>query len=336
MRSKQLLLWAFPVTFLSIQCHAFLTPAALSKPSSTNSALFGAFDKRNKQRDLIKKMEEAKRQREMVEGGDSASGTSFGTAESSTIRKSDEDVKKENDMKRFEQLLNNEAVTYDIDGKSDNYMTKKQEEEEMDAGYMKCEYIHENYLSKFLTAYRMIGPQFTIGLKKKIVKGVDRIFEGDPAKEHPFQDLVRIENGNALGEEGAKRLLPWLNKNSAKHKDYLVILSDPRPKSTELRSTYRSLIKLSPDILEKLIIINSDTPAENRRYLKKQGTGIASLNVFCDEKMEWMRNYTALGTKRWSMCMFIVADGRVQKLVRELDVDLVSSVIQNAVKSLNT
>lgn len=165
-----------------------------------------------------------------------------------------------------------------------------------------------------------------------IDKGVDRIFEGDPAKEDPFHDLVMIANENALGENGAKRLLPWLNKNSAKQTNFLVIISDPRPKSTELRTAMKSMEKLPSNILSQTIVINADTPAENRRFLKKQG--LSSINIYCDEKREWMREYTALGAKRWAMCMFIVAEGRVQRIVREMDVDTVGSVIQNAVKSL--
>ena len=86
----------------------------------------------------MRKMQEAKRQREMAEIGsdddDYAKGTNV-----KTIKKSDAEIKKENDMKRFEQLLNSESATinYGIDGNSMNYMTKKQEEEEMDAG---CEF----------------------------------------------------------------------------------------------------------------------------------------------------------------------------------------------------
>ncbi len=56
-------------------------------------------------------------------------------------------------------------------------------------------------------------------------------------------------------------------------------------------------------------MINADTPAENRRFVKKTfgtaegggSTGIASsgmrdgLTILCDENLEWMREYTALG-----------------------------------------
>ena len=165
-----------------------------------------------------------------------------------------------------------------------------------------------------------------------IDKGVDRIFEGDPVMEEPFHDLVMIGNENALGENGTKRLLPWLNKNSAKQTDFLVIISDPRPKSTDLRTAMKSMEKVPSNILSQTIVINADTPAENRRILKK--LGLSSINIYCDEKREWMREYTALGEKRWAMCMFILSEGRVQKLVRELDVDSVSSVIPNAIKSM--
>lgn len=51
--------------------------------------------------------------------------------------------------------------------------------------------------------------------------------------------------------------------------------------------------------------------------------------------MEWMRAYTALGQKRFSMCMFILADERIQKLARDVDGVLANRVIQNAVKSLD-
>ena len=111
--------------------------------TTTTTILYGAFNKRNKQGDLMKKMQEAKRQREMQEGYDveEEGSTRSTTKTSSKIRqKSDEEMKRENDMKRFEQLLNSESATinYDVDGKSGNYLTKKQEEEEIDAG---CEFI---------------------------------------------------------------------------------------------------------------------------------------------------------------------------------------------------
>ena len=93
----------------------------------------------------MKKMQEAKRQREIAESSDIDS-TDEGD-QTPRIRKSDEEVKKENDMRRFEQLLNSESATinYSIDGGTNNYLTKKQEEEEINAG---CKFRNvKNYFS---------------------------------------------------------------------------------------------------------------------------------------------------------------------------------------------
>jgi hypothetical protein len=69
------------------------------------------------------------------------------------------------------------------------------------------------------------------------------------------------------------------------------------------------------------------------RWLKKNNS--VDLHIYSDEKMEWMRAYTALGQKRFSMCMFILADKRIQKLARDVDGVVANRVIQNAVKSLD-
>ena len=95
---------------------------------------------------------------------------------------------------------------------------------------------------------------------------MDQIFEGDPAPTDPFQDLVSIQTDLALGEAGSNRIVPWLHKSPSKHKDYLVVVTDPRIKSSELRDLMNIISTRMPDdILSKIVVINSDTPAENRR-----------------------------------------------------------------------
>ena len=97
-------------------------------------------------------------------------------------------------------------------------------------------------------------------------RGVERVFEGDPAPTEPFEHLINIVNENALSKKGAKNLIPWLTQNSSKQKDYLIVISDPRPKSLALRKTLPKLVSsLSPEMKQKIILINADTPAENRR-----------------------------------------------------------------------
>lgn len=155
------------------------------------------------------------------------------------------------------------------------------------------------------------------------------MFEGDPAPTQPFEEIVNIRSENALGET-AKRLVPWLKNTKS---DYLIIVCDPRVTSPELRAAAQALHGgLGKDMLSKLIIVNADTPAENRRWLKKNN--MDDLVVFSDEKREWMRAYTALGENRWSMTMFVIADERIQKIAREMESIVAVKVIQNAVQAM--
>lgn len=164
--------------------------------------------------------------------------------------------------------------------------------------------------------------------------GVDRLFEGDPAPTECFEELLNIKSENAIGSRGAERLVPWLRKNPARQSDYTVILCDPRRQSSELREACQKCqSELPVDIRSRLIIINADSPAENRRWLKKDEL-VDKVEVYSDEKMDWMRAYTALGEKRWSMTMFVISDERVQKVAREVDIYSVSKSVKNAVKSM--
>lgn len=260
---------------------------------SNSMALFGAFDKRNKQGELAKKMAEAKRQKEARENIDSLS---LGSDQAANTSVSAEEMKAINDRKRFEELLNNEAATLNFGIGNGSYKTAAQEEEEISA----------------------------------FKRGLDRMMEGDPAKEPPFYNVVNIHTGNALGKDGAKWMLPWLNTNQ---KDYLIIFTDPREKSMDLRTTMKNLsVNVPADELSKLIVINADTPAENKRYIKKND--ISNVSIYCDEKREWMREYTVLGENRWSMSLMILANGRVERLVRDVDAELAIPTLLNALQSM--
>jgi len=261
---------------------------------SDTSLFMGKF--RSRQAELQKKMMLAKKQgaKERQKNDDSSEVDS---------RLTDAEIKEQNDRKRFEELLNsNTAASMSIanggNSLSDNYLTTEQEEETIDA-------------------YR---------------RGVDRLFEGDPANSEVFEELVSMKSENAIGETGAKRLLPWLRNTNIS--DYIVVVSDPREKSMEFRSTIKSLSSELPiDIFNKIVFINADTPSENRKALGKMKLADSSIRLFSDEKREWMQTYTALGENRWSLTLFILAEGRVQKLVREFSQISCSSVIQNAINA---
>lgn len=275
----------------------------------SSTALFRGAKNAKKQMELAKKMALAKQQKqraaEDAEGGGAFDGQSASAASSASADSmSDDEIKAENDRRRFDELLNSERATAMFGFNTESgYLTREQEEEAATAGAARGR--------------------------------VDRLFEMDSAPSTPFEDIVNIRTENALGESGAKNLVPWLHKNTARHKDYLVVITDPREKSSELRQAITSVCKSLPKpILSKTIIINADAPPENRRWLKKNKLE-EDVTIFSDEKREWMREYTALGEKRWSMTLFVLGDGKIQKLVRELDHDLAPTVVRNAVKSLD-
>lgn len=165
---------------------------------------------------------------------------------------------------------------------------------------------------------------------------MDRIFEGDPAPTDCFENLVDSNTGNKVAKKGAGRLAPWISNDlSIDENDYRVVVCDPRKQSMgfhqAITDSYGGLPK---DIKDRLYFINSDTPAENRRWMKKTGM-LNNVDIYCDtEDMDWMKSYSALGENRWSMTMFILRRGKVAKLARDLDIYNCSKTIINAVKSM--
>eukprot|EP00536_Pseudo-nitzschia_multiseries_P001139 jgi/Psemu1/250244/estExt_Genewise1Plus.C_140095 len=248
---------------------------------------------RNKQAELQRKVMLARQQ--AAEKANSSSPSEEGGEKK--IRMTDEELKEINDRKRFEELLNSNSASFKTDSESDdNYLNQQQEEENIDA-------------------YR---------------KGIDRKFEGDPAPAEAFEELVSIKSENAIGASAAKRMIPWLRDKS----DYVVVLSEPREKSPEFHDTVVELSSgLPKDVFGKIIFVNADTPAQNRRFLKKNNISDSGIRLYSDEKREWMQAYTALGEDRWSMTLFVLADGRIQRLVREFSQISCSNVVQSAIKA---
>mmetsp|Transcript_747 Transcript_747/g.1562 ORF Transcript_747/g.1562 Transcript_747/m.1562 type:complete len:349 (-) Transcript_747:147-1193(-) len=288
-----------------------------SSSSSSTTALYGAMNRRNKHADMAAKMAEAKRQRELADSGndddDDTATSSQALAESEDETPlSASEIKERNDRQRFADLLENSLTSgggSDLD--KGYYLTEAQENESADA----------------------------------VFRGVVRLYEGDPAPTAPFAQLLNIENGEPIGKGGMKRFVPWEGSQSSASRDYLVVITDPRPKSLELRTAMKRLVgSLSGEALKKCLVINTDTPAENRRFLKKNlptasdgsGTsGGSSLRIMCDRDKEWMREYTALGEKRYSMTVFVLRDGRVEKIAREVEAEMLPLVVKNAISSLS-
>lgn len=257
----------------------------------------------NKQAELRKKMELAKRKQQQQSTDDVNNNTANSNIQQQQL--SDQEMKEENDRKRFEELLRQSkasVVWNDYASTEDDYKNQEQIEEEIEASR----------------------------------KGVERLFEGDPAPEGTcWEGLVIPQTDATLGKVGTERLVPWLGKTASDDDEYIVVVCDPRPDSPDLQTTAQNLWSdLRVDLRQRLVIINADSPAQNRKWLKKNGWSTSETRgpmVYSDTEREWMKAYTALGDKRWSMTLFVLASGRVQKLVRDLDVYTASQVVPKAV-----
>eukprot|EP00977_Amphora_coffeiformis_P017166 scaffold5479_cov199-Amphora_coffeaeformis.AAC.105 len=266
-----------------------------SSSSVSTTTSLGMGKSINKQAELRKKMELAKKkQQQPTDNVDESK-------QQQQQQLSDKEMKEQNYRKRFEELLQQSkasAVWNDYASTADDYKNQEQIEEEIEAQR----------------------------------KGVERLFEGDPAPEGTcWEGLVIPQTDAPLGKVGMERLVPWLGK-TANDDDYLLVICDPRPDSPDLQTTAQQLWSdLKPDLRQRLVIINADSPAQNRKWFKKNGWSTTGPTVYSDTQREWMTAHTALGDKRWSMTLFVLASGRVQKLVRDLDVYTASKVVPKAV-----
>jgi hypothetical protein len=197
------------------------------------SLKMGAFDKRNKQADLLAKMKEAKDKKSGAIGDDKQEFAESGPSSSLTAK----EMKEIYDRKRFEDLLNSDAATVAIMDEfgEDSYRSKSQEEEELSSSS-----------------------------SRRRASRKDRLFEGDQAPSEAFEHLLDATSGNPIGPKGTTKLLPWLGSSTSKK--YIAILSDPRSKSTDLRESVQAIESSIPaGLLKNLIVINADSPLENKK-----------------------------------------------------------------------
>mmetsp|Transcript_10313 Transcript_10313/g.14795 ORF Transcript_10313/g.14795 Transcript_10313/m.14795 type:complete len:100 (+) Transcript_10313:211-510(+) len=89
---------------------------------------------------------------------------------------------------------------------------------------------------------------------------------------------------------------------------------------------------LPSHIIENMIVINSDTPGENRKWMRRNN--VSNLRIYSDEKMNWMKTYTMHGIEGLSIAIFIIADERVHKIAREVHGSETMEKLTNMVRSL--
>lgn len=248
--------------------------------------------KRNKQLDLLQKFNELNDDDDDDNNNDDDS--------KKNIEPTKEQKKADRDHKLFDRLLSSESANAMSEYSGDEYLTKEQEEDELQA-------------------------------MSSTSEDSIRLFEGDEVDSKIFEDLISIQTEKTVD---LNRMLPWLKDSDSD--DYVILFIDPRPKNNEFRSIITSCYASYPKpMMSKVYFINADTPSENRKFVRKQSKNtvpIPACNIVSDEKRLFMKGITALGDKRWSITMYVVAKGRIQSLVRDFDYEMLVTIVNNALK----
>ena len=90
--------------------------------------------------------------------------------------------------------------------------------------------------------------------------------EGDNAKRIHFETLISLKTAQPLGSIGAAQLVPWVPPFLH---EYLVVLADPRPLSSDLRRTIQYLVSSKNssmrEILSNVVVISADPIVETAK-----------------------------------------------------------------------
>ena len=139
-----------------------------------------------------------------------------------------------------------------------------------------------------------------------------------------FEDLVDVETAKPLGPIDAARLVPWVPPYLT---DCLVVFTDPRTNSGDLRQTLKYLTSTLEDqdnekYNQQVAFVCAESVQEMKSWLQRSNVE-SSLRIFSDPEMKFMTAYEVVGSDtdyRWSMSMLVFdTDGKKPKLFRDVD-----------------
>ena len=209
-----------------------------SCPRQNTSCLFALGKAQNKQAELARKLELAKKQQRQGDDNDA-----------SIKRDNDDDVKRraEQDRSEFALLLASNAPPPEPKRK---------------------DLIRQEFIPPAEKPAAPSKPKAVVKRRKKAAgtPGVteseedDHLQEGDIARRRHFESLISVTTKQPLGPMAAAQLVPWVPPYLSR---YLIILADPRKQSPELRSALQFLkSSTAPSILSNTVAIVADTPEE--------------------------------------------------------------------------
>eukprot|EP00571_Detonula_confervacea_P000289 CAMPEP_0172330032 /NCGR_PEP_ID=MMETSP1058-20130122/61190_1 /TAXON_ID=83371 /ORGANISM="Detonula confervacea, Strain CCMP 353" /LENGTH=362 /DNA_ID=CAMNT_0013047231 /DNA_START=1933 /DNA_END=3021 /DNA_ORIENTATION=- len=294
----------------------------------------------NKQANLAKKMALAKNQNRNNNNNDT--NVDEGVVEQQTLSQTEEERKLEEDQARFAQMLGESMVSNPNprEESGDFYKNQRlairgnQESQSQAAPAMMVGRVKAVKTRKANDAKRR---------KKKRAEeleeetNVDKpLHEGDIAKRRDFEPLIDCDSGIPLGPIEAARLVPWVPPFV---KDCMIILSDPRAQSNDLRRTIQyltsNLSSTSGILLEQVIAISSDDISETNSWKNRVDVD-TSIRIFSDVNWEWMRRYSAVVSDgRWSLSIIVIdTDGVIREVIRDVEPSNASQLVAKSVEAI--
>lgn len=161
--------------------------------------------------------------------------------------------------------------------------------------------------------------------------------QGDKASRRDFEKLLQIDNVSSLrvlGPIKAAQLVPWVPPFLTSH---LVIVADPRRKSTDLRATVQYLA----DTPYNLMAVTADDPSELLAWKKRVGIddskSRSNITLLVDSSTEWMRQYSCIDdTDRWSTHILVIdSDGIIQVHCAKVDPLQATQIVTSAVRKID-
>ena len=140
-----------------------------------------------------------------------------------------------------------------------------------------------------------------------------------------FEDLIDLETSQRLGPINAAQLIPWVPPYL---KDCLVVFTDPRTSSGDLRQTFKYLSSALDDrdsngkYNDQVMFVCTESVKEMKSWLRRSNIE-RPLRVFSDPEMKFLSAYDLIGSEtdyRWSMSMLVFdTDGKKPKVFRDVD-----------------
>jgi hypothetical protein len=156
--------------------------------------------------------------------------------------------------------------------------------------------------------------------------------QGSTARRRDFELLVEVETSQPLGPMKAASLVPWVPPFVS---NYLVVLADPRRQSTDL---YKSIqyLESSEILAPHTIVISADSVQEMAAWKKRNNIGDTYIRMLEDPSSEWMKTYSCIDdVDRWSLSVLVFdSSGIIRHHSREVDPSRVCQLVSEVVATI--